>query len=95
MLEPSLLAPFITRLDELGILYMITGSTAGTLYGEPRMTHDVDFVVALSARVVHAFVEAFPIDHAFSPTGSRAFASRRSGSASRRADAPGFARRRD
>ena len=37
-------------------------STAGIAYGEPRMTHDVDFVVALAPADIDAFVDAFPID---------------------------------
>ena len=45
--EPSLIEPFIVRLERLGIPYFVTGSTVGILYGEPRLTHDVDIVVAL------------------------------------------------
>jgi len=44
---PSLFEPFIVRLERLGIPYFVTGSTAGIRYGEPRLTHDVDIVVAL------------------------------------------------
>jgi hypothetical protein len=61
VLEPSLFEPFISRLEGLGIPYFVTGSTAGVLYGEPRMTHDVDIVIALSLHNIHAFVEAFPV----------------------------------
>ncbi len=64
---PSLIHPFVSRLERLGIPYMITGSTAGILYGEPRMTHDVDIVVALGVRDVRAFVEAFPLDEFYCP----------------------------
>lgn len=46
---------------------MVTGSTAGILYGEPRMTHDVDIVVALKQSDIHAFVEAFPLDDFYCP----------------------------
>ena len=46
---------------------MITGSTAGIAYGEPRMTHDVDFVVALAPADIDAFVHAFPIDEFYCP----------------------------
>jgi hypothetical protein len=60
--EPSLFEPFIVRLERLGLPYFVTGSTAGIIYGEPRLTHDVDIVVALSPRHVHAFVEAFPLE---------------------------------
>ena len=52
MREPSQLEPFIVRLERLGIPYFVTGSMAGILYGEPRLTHDVDIVVALTSRDV-------------------------------------------
>jgi hypothetical protein len=67
VLQPSLFEPFISRLEGLGIPYFVTGSTAGILYGEPRMTHDVDIVIALSLQSIHAFVEAFPIEEFYCP----------------------------
>jgi len=65
--QPSPLEPFITRLERLGIPYVVTGSTAGILYGEPRMTHDVDIVIALTVRDIQAVVEAFPIEDFYCP----------------------------
>jgi hypothetical protein len=59
--------PFVTRLEQLGVPYMITGSTAGILYGEPRMTHDVDIVVDLHLSDVERFVAAFPLDDFYCP----------------------------
>ena len=47
--------------------YMVTGSTAGILYGEPRMTHDVDIVAALAVTDIGAFVAAFPLDEFYCP----------------------------
>ena len=67
MPEPDPFEPFITRLEHLGIPYFVTGSTAGILYGEPRLTHDIDIVVALSTRDIHAFVEAFPLEEFYCP----------------------------
>lgn len=67
MQPPELVAPFVSRLERLGVPYMVTGSTAGILYGEPRMTHDVDIVVALSMKDVPAFAEAFPLDDFYCP----------------------------
>jgi hypothetical protein len=67
VLEPSLFEPFIVRLERLGIPYFVTGSTAGVLYGEPRLTHDIDIVVALSQRDVHRFVEMFPLEEFYCP----------------------------
>lgn len=37
MLEADLFLIFVRRLNELGFPYMITGSVAGVLYGEPRV----------------------------------------------------------
>ncbi|MCX5746765.1 MAG: hypothetical protein NT062_30185, partial [Proteobacteria bacterium] len=67
MQVPDLIRPFIERLERLGVPYMVTGSTAGILYGEPRMTHDVDIVIALGLKDVDAFVAAFPIDDFYCP----------------------------
>ena len=38
---------FTQRFDAIGIRYMITGSVAATLYGEPRLTNDVDIVAVI------------------------------------------------
>lgn len=52
---------FTERLHELGLRYMVTGSVAATVYGEPRLTHDVDVVLELSADDdVEALYAAFP-----------------------------------
>lgn len=67
MLQPDLVAPFVMRLETLGVPYMVTGSLAGVLYGEPRMTHDVDIVVQLAMKDVHAFVEAFSLEEFYCP----------------------------
>jgi hypothetical protein len=65
--QPELISPFVSRLERLGIPYMVTGSTAGILYGEPRLTHDVDIVVALEMTDVPAFVAAFPLEDFYCP----------------------------
>lgn len=67
MPQRSLFAPFIARLDGLGLPYFVTGSTAGIAYGEPRLTNDVDIVIALSLRDVRAFVAAFPLEEFYCP----------------------------
>ncbi len=67
MQVPDLIRPFVERLTTLGVPYMVTGSTAGILYGEPRMTHDVDIVVVLAVADVDAFVAAFPLDDFYCP----------------------------
>jgi hypothetical protein len=47
--QPELLKLVARRLDAAGIDYMITGSMASSLQGEPRATHDIDVVVAIRA----------------------------------------------
>jgi hypothetical protein len=67
MLAPDPVAAFVTRLEALGVPYMLTGSIAGILYGEPRMTHDVDIVMALPVRDAGRLVAAFPDDAFYCP----------------------------
>lgn len=59
-MEPSdLLHRISAVLEELGLDYLVTGSTATIFYGEPRFTADIDVVVALSAETVPALLQAF------------------------------------
>lgn len=53
---------FTSRLDAAGIVYMVTGSVAAMVYGEPRLTHDVDLVVDLGEHALPAFLASFPAD---------------------------------
>jgi hypothetical protein len=45
MPEPDPLAPFLGPLERLGLPYRVTGSIAASVYGEPRLTADVDVVL--------------------------------------------------
>jgi len=47
-LELDVLRDAIARLERAGIDYMLTGSMALAHYEQPRMTRDIDLVVALS-----------------------------------------------
>ena len=47
MHEAELSLLFVRPLNLLGVRYIVSGSMAAILYGEPRLTHDVDFVVSL------------------------------------------------
>ena len=40
------LAIIVAELDRFAIPYMLAGSFASTYYGDPRTTHDIDFVIA-------------------------------------------------
>jgi hypothetical protein len=50
------------RLRAADVPFMLTGSFALGYYGKPRMTSDLDFVVALMERHVDALVSAFSTD---------------------------------
>ena len=62
MSQQELLKLVIARLHEAGIEYMLTGSLASSLQGEPRATHDIDLVVAIRGvpgDIVSRFLRAF------------------------------------
>jgi hypothetical protein len=50
------------RLDSSAVAYMLTGSFALGYYSQPRMTRDLDFVVALPEQDVPRFVRVFSAD---------------------------------
>src|SRR5215213_9307997 len=55
------------RLEGAGIAYMLTGSMAMNYYAQPRMTRDIDVVVALAARDLRTVVGLFHPDYYVSP----------------------------
>ena len=67
MPEPNLFQIFTSRLDKLGLRYMVTGAVASTIYGEPRLTHDIDLVVELTEENAEKILEAFPSDEFYCP----------------------------
>lgn len=58
----ELLRRLVTILEGLELPYLLTGSIATTLYGEPRFTNDIDVVVDLAAERIVDFCAAFPSD---------------------------------
>src|SRR5882724_2002295 len=67
MPEPELFLLFVGPLNRAGIRYVVSGSVAATFYGEPRLTHDVDFVVFLNAGDIQQLIEAFPAKDFYLP----------------------------
>ncbi len=45
MPAPDELSLFVARLEAIGAPYMVTGATAAILYGQPRVTNDLDVVL--------------------------------------------------
>ncbi len=56
--ELDALRDVCARLERASIAYMLTGSLAMSFYVRPRMTRDVDLVVALDAAKVDRLIEA-------------------------------------
>ena len=66
---PELLAlqDLCVRLESAGIDYMLTGSLAMSYYARPRMTRDIDLVVALDATAAAALASALGNDYHADP----------------------------
>ncbi|HET7692876.1 MAG TPA: hypothetical protein VFM44_07315 [Gemmatimonadota bacterium] len=60
MSQQELLTYVVRALDSAGIEYMVTGSIVSSLQGEPRLTHDIDFVVAIERDQIPRVLESFP-----------------------------------
>ena len=57
---PDLLSLFVAPLDGLDLRYMVTGAVAAVVYGEPRLTRDVDLVIELGVGGAARLARAFP-----------------------------------
>ena len=69
MPDRNLFQVYISRLNALSVRYVITGAAAGTIYGEPRLTHDIDIILDLKKTDVDNFVQAFPLSEFYCPPG--------------------------
>jgi hypothetical protein len=58
---------FVSRLNKLSVPYMITGAVASIIYGEPRLTNDIDLVIDMESDEVETFADAFPIEEFYCP----------------------------
>jgi len=67
MHEPNLFKIFTDKLNELKAEYMITGSVASIIYGEPRVTHDIDIVITLPKILIDRILKLFPIEDFYLP----------------------------
>ncbi|MCK4385438.1 MAG: hypothetical protein KAW52_04160 [candidate division Zixibacteria bacterium] len=59
MSQEEFFATVVQVLNQLNISYMLTGSVASSFYGEPRSTHDIDFVVVIVPADAKRLVESF------------------------------------
>ena len=52
-----------SALEAAGIAYMVTGSFASSIHGEPRASKDIDVVIAPTRDQLIDFIRRFPDDH--------------------------------
>lgn len=57
----------LQRLDNHSIPYMVVGSVASIIYGEPRMTNDMDVVIQVSPGRADEFRDLFPESEFYCP----------------------------
>lgn len=61
--DVNLFAIFLSPLESAGLDYMVSGSVAAMNYGEPRLTNDIDLVLALTPASLARLEEEFPETH--------------------------------
>ncbi len=57
----------VKKLEENNLPYMIVGSMASMVYGEPRMTHDLDLVIHLLPQEAQRLETLFPSEEFYCP----------------------------
>ncbi|MBC8128452.1 MAG: hypothetical protein H8M99_15025 [Gloeobacteraceae cyanobacterium ES-bin-144] len=67
MQDPDFISLFVAPLETAGIRYMITGSVASSIYGEPRNTLDIDIVVLLHSEQIDLLPALFPENDFYLP----------------------------
>jgi hypothetical protein len=63
----ELIEIFVRPLNGLGIRYMVTGAVASIMYGEPRLTNDIDLVVEIHQDQAETLVRVFPPQEFYCP----------------------------
>ena len=67
MQNHNLFGIYLNILNKNQFQYFVTGSVASIVYGEPRLTHDIDLVIFLHEKEVDKFVKSFPSEEFYSP----------------------------
>jgi len=57
MSQQELLKQVVAALNSAGIDYMVTGSVASSLHGEPRSSHDIDLLVSVDMTGARKLIE--------------------------------------
>lgn len=75
--ELDVLRDISQRLDNIGIPYMVSGSMAMNYYATPRMTRDIDIVVAIAPAQTDQLVAALSPDYYVSADAAKEAAQKR------------------
>jgi hypothetical protein len=67
MTDASLISLFVQPLNRLRIPYLVTGGVASVVYGEPRLTRDIDLVIGLRPRDARRFAAAWSAEEFYVP----------------------------
>ncbi len=67
MPEPELSLLFVRPLNQISARYIISGGVASIVYGEPRLTNDVDFVIFLRDTDIARLRGIFPSPEFYVP----------------------------
>ncbi len=67
MQDPDFISLFVAPLEAVGINYMITGSVASSIYGEPRNTLDIDLVVLIQPDQIPLLPQLFSEEEFYLP----------------------------
>ncbi|MFH0734330.1 MAG: hypothetical protein V1773_05935 [bacterium] len=54
-------------MNENKINYFVTGSVASIVYGEPRLTNDIDLIISVFESQVDVLIKAFPFEEFYIP----------------------------
>jgi hypothetical protein len=70
MPAPDEISLFAEKFNELGCDYMVTGATAAIIYGQPRVTNDIDVVIAVDQSAISRFAQVFSESEFYLPPAS-------------------------
>ena len=63
MNEIDIVRDISRKFEQADIAYMLTGSMAMNYYAQPRMTRDIDVVVAIALKDVQRLIDLFRPDY--------------------------------
>ena len=67
MQEVNLFKIFTSRFNKMSIRYMVTGAVASIIYGEPRLTNDIDLIIELKSEQAEEIAKVFPQEDFYCP----------------------------